>query len=227
MWVKICGNTSLDDALHAAHAGADALGFVFARSSRQVTPSQTAEITAGLPKDIERVGVFDSRDAGEIARDAREAGLTAVQLHGGLDEALLRLLAGPEGDGLALIQTLHWSVDETNKSSARKLVGQLKRVAEISRGIAAPIRVLVDSKVGNTGGGTGISFDWDAATEAFAQARALGLDVIAAGGLRPENVSEAIRRLAPWGVDVASGVEASRGRKDPERVATFIANARG
>ena len=89
MWVKICGNTNLEDAALAAELGADAVGFVFAASKRQVTAAQVAAITMHLPEEVERIGVFDSHDAGEIAAVAQEAGLTAVQLHGGLDEKLL------------------------------------------------------------------------------------------------------------------------------------------
>jgi phosphoribosylanthranilate isomerase len=89
MWVKICGNTNLKDAALAAELGADAVGFVFAASKRQVTAAQVAAITACLPAVVERVGVFDSQDAEVIATTAYAAGLTAVQLHGGFDEPLL------------------------------------------------------------------------------------------------------------------------------------------
>ena len=87
MWIKICGNTNLEDASLAAQLGADAIGFVFAASPRQVTPAQVAAITPHLPAHVERVGVFHSHDAGQIASIARDAGLTAVQLHGTLDES--------------------------------------------------------------------------------------------------------------------------------------------
>src|SRR5450631_152443 len=93
MWVKICGNTNLEDAALAAELGADAVGFVFAESKRQVTAAQVAAITPHLPEGVERVGVFYSRDVEEIAATVAEAGLTAVQLHGGLDEGLIDVLA--------------------------------------------------------------------------------------------------------------------------------------
>ena len=93
MWVKICGNTNLEDAALAAKLGADAVGFVFAESKRQVTATQVAAITARLPAGVERVGVFYSHDAEEIAETVETAGLTAVQLHGGLDEVLLMRLS--------------------------------------------------------------------------------------------------------------------------------------
>jgi phosphoribosylanthranilate isomerase len=86
--------------------------------------------------------------------------------------------------------------------------------------------MLVDSRVGATTGGTGVAFDWAAARRVFTAAPS-GLQVIVAGGLTPENVAHAIGELAPWGVDVSSGVEASVGRKDPDRLARFIHHARG
>src|SRR5258708_30244541 len=88
MWIKICANTNLEDALLAAELGADALGFVFAPSKRQVTADQVARITPYLPQNIERVGVFYTQSADEIAGIATETGLTAVQLHGGVSPAL-------------------------------------------------------------------------------------------------------------------------------------------
>ncbi len=230
MWVKICGNTTLEDALNAAEAGADALGFIFASSPRQRTPAQVAAITARLPSGIERVGVFDSHDADEILHIAKVAALTTLQLHGGFDLKLLeRLLRSPDAN-LKVIQTLHWAVavsPEANHAQAHKLLADLRTVADLATRFAGSIRVLVDSRVGSVSGGTGVAFDWNAAAPAFDTARALGLRIIAAGGLVPENVAQAVARLHPSGVDVASGVEASPGRKNPARVAQFIANARG
>jgi phosphoribosylanthranilate isomerase len=86
-------------------------------------------------------------------------------------------------------------------------------------------RALIDSKIGNATGGTGVPFDWSAARAVFANASDR-LNLIVAGGLRPDNVAEAINGLAPWGVDVASGVEETPGRKSPEKLAAFIKNAR-
>jgi phosphoribosylanthranilate isomerase len=220
MWVKICGNTNLDDAVLAIKLGADAVGFVFAASKRQVTAAQAAAITPHLPAHVERVGVFDSHDAGEISEAALTAGLTAVQLHGGMDEALLERLGKKFGESLRIVQTLHWNIDDGSASS--RLALNLERVAALG----SVDRVLIDSKVGSAGGGTGVAFDWAKAREVFASVPS-GIRLILAGGLRPENVAEAIGQLAPWGVDVSSGVEASPGRKDPDRLAQFIANAHG
>jgi len=226
MWVKICGNTNLEDAAHAAASGADAVGFVFAESKRRVTSAQVAAITPHLPAAVERVGVFESRDAEEIARVALDAGLTAVQLHGGLDEGLLEGLAEKFRGRVQIIQTLHWRVEAEpssgGDSSARRLGLELDRLAAL--GIVD--RVLIDSKVGGAGGGTGVAYDWNAARSIFAMAPG-SLRLMVAGGLRPDNVASAIAELKPWGVDVSSGVERSPGRKDRALVENFIKNARG
>jgi phosphoribosylanthranilate isomerase len=220
MWVKICGNTNLEDAALAAQLGADAVGFVFAASKRQVTAAQVAAITPHLPGGVERVGVFDSRDAEEIAQTASDAGLTAVQLHGGLDNGLSERLAQRFAGTVRIIQTLHWHV--TLQDNVGHLVRQIEQIA--TAGITD--RVLIDSKVGAAGGGTGVSFDWAAARQVFASAPS-SLSLIVAGGLKPENVAHAIAQLRPWGVDVSSSVEASPGRKDPAQMARFIENAHG
>jgi phosphoribosylanthranilate isomerase len=221
MWVKICGNTNLEDAALAAELGADALGFVFALSKRQVTAAQVAAITPHLPAGVERVGVFDSHNPDRIANAAQVAGLTAVQLHGGFDEELLEHMSEILVPGVQIIQTLHWTIGKETADSAEKLASQIERIAAL--GIAD--RVLIDSKVGSAGGGTGVAFDWTNARSLFASAPA-SLHLILAGGLKPENVAQAIGELQPWGVDVASGVEASPGRKAPERLARFLENAR-
>lgn len=219
MWVKICGNTNLEDAALAAELGADAVGFVFAASKRQVTAAQVAAITRELRGPVERVGVFHSRDAEEIARASDEAGLTAVQLHGGLDEGLVERLAERFAGQVGMIQVLHWAVGD--ESAAAELAEQMKRVA--AQGTVT--RVLIDSKVGAAAGGTGVAFEWAKAREVFASAPE-SLRLILAGGLRPENVGQAIGELGPWGVDVSSGVEATPGRKDSVRLAQFVQNAR-
>jgi phosphoribosylanthranilate isomerase len=230
MWVKICGNTNLEDAQLAVQLGADAVGFVFAPSPRQVAASQVAAITPHLPARVERIGVFHSRDAEQIAAIALEAGLTAVQLHGGLDEDLAQRLAERFDGSVQIIQTLHWTVvrpsphvptSPTTESPAALLTTQIKRIAELR----LSDRILIDSKVGAATGGTGIPFDWTAARSVFASAPST-VHLIVAGGLNPENVAHAIAQLGPWGVDVSSGVEAAPGRKDPALLASFIFNAR-
>jgi phosphoribosylanthranilate isomerase len=219
MWIKICANTTLEDAQLAADLGADAVGFVFAPSKRRVTPEQVARITPHLPATVERVGVFNSLDPEAIAEAARTAGLDAVQLHGGVSANLARRLHEIFAGQIKIIQTIHWQVDADGANAA-----VAHQLGEISReGIVD--RVLIDSKVGTASGGTGVPFDWERARATLTQS-AGHLKLIVAGGLRPENVKEAIGRLAPWGVDVASGVEAEPGKKSRERLAAFIKNAR-
>ena len=216
LWIKICGNTSLEDTQLAVNAGADAVGFVFARSPRQVTVLEVASIVAHLAVPIEKIGVFVDAPLDEIYSAVRACGLTGVQLHSEAGPELpakLRERLGPE---LKVLRVVHFD------AGAVKLVK--KQIAEHTRNphVAA---VLVDSRTATAVGGTGVMFDWDAArTTVFKGAKAGKR--IAAGGLNPENVAEAIATLRPWGVDVVSGVEAMPGRKDPRKVLEFVARAR-
>jgi phosphoribosylanthranilate isomerase len=220
MWIKICGNTNLEDAQLAAELGADAVGFVFAPSPRRVTAAEVAHITPHLPESVESVGVFPALPAQEIALAAQESGLNTVQLHGGVSMELIRQLDEIFNGQVKLIQTVHWQVDNGD-ASATLLAQQLREIA--AEGLVN--RVLIDSKVGTVTGGTGVPFDWSAAQAALAEARGK-LKIIIAGGLREDNVANAISRLNPWGVDVASGVEAQPGKKSSEKVAAFLRAAR-
>src|ERR1700730_1903293 len=121
MWIKICANTNLDDAQLAAELGADAVGFVFAPSPRQVTAVQVAQITPYLPEGVESVGVFPALAAEEIADAALESGLNAVQLHGGVNLELVRQLDGIFNGQVKLIQTVHWQVGD---DASAAVVGQ-------------------------------------------------------------------------------------------------------
>jgi len=219
MWIKICGNTNLEDAQMASALGADAVGFVFAPSKRQVSAAQVARIGPHL-SGVEKVGVFPALNAAEIVAIAEEAGLDTVQLHGGVSLALLRQLQDSFKGRVKLIQTVHWELEDA-ETNVELFARQLRGISE--HGIAE--RVLVDSKVGAAIGGTGVTFDWEASRGVLAEA-GTGVKLIVAGGLKPGNVGEAIRRLGPWGVDVASGVEGNPGKKDAEKVAKFIRNAR-
>jgi phosphoribosylanthranilate isomerase len=220
MWIKICANTNLDDAQRAAELGADAVGFVFAPSARRVDVAAVAKITPHLPSTVERVGVFPALEAEEIALAAQQAGLNAVQLHGGVSLALVRRLHEIFNGSVKLIQTVHWQVD-ADEGSSELVARQLREIA--ADGIVD--RVLIDSKIGAATGGTGIPFNWDAARTTLAEA-GTGLRLIIAGGLHQDNVAQAIRGLSPWGVDVASGVENTPGSKSPEKLAAFIRKAR-
>ena len=217
MWVKICANTNLDDALLAAESGADAVGFVFAPSARQVTAAQVAEITPHLPSSLERVGVFPAWSAEKILAAAQEAGLTTIQLHGGLDPELAQSVHDRSAGSLRIIHVAHW----TETTNANDLGDELRRTIVPSRAD----RVLIDSKVGSALGGTGTTFNWQAAKHVFTEQGA-ATRMILAGGLNPHNVAEAISLLEPWGVDVASGVEVRAGKKDAEKLTAFIRNAK-
>jgi phosphoribosylanthranilate isomerase len=212
LWVKICGNTSLADAQLAVDAGADAVGFVFAPSPRSVTADQVAAITPHLPPEIAKIGVFVDVDFAEISQTVKHAGLTGVQLHTGGDGSLAERLRAEFGPNLRLLQVIHFGADA---------------VADLREASANPNidGILIDSRTATAVGGTGIPFDWDAASKSLFSP-ASGMKLIAAGGLTPANVAEAVAKLRPWGVDVASGVEAAPGRKDPEKVREFVATAR-
>ena len=216
MWIKICANTNAEDALAAARLGADAVGFVFAPSKRQVTASAVRAIAEHLPDGMQRIGVVSGATVPEIVALVEQAKLTGVQLHEGVGNdafAELRAALAPE---ITIIQTVHWKLEDDAGSEVR-VRGQLDA--------AEAERVLVDAKLGSASGGLGVSFDWAAARPVLSCRPEIKM--IVAGGLRPENVAEAIRQLQPWGVDVASGVEAAPGRKDLGRLRAFIENARG
>jgi phosphoribosylanthranilate isomerase len=157
MWIKICGNTNLDDATLATELGADALGFVFAPSPRRTTPQQVAAIIPHLPPEVEKIGVFSTLDFDEIAATIRTAGLTGAQLHGGFSSALIASLAY-EFPALRIIQTTHWNVDPSAPAVQT-------HAAALATFRATPHidAVLVDSRTATASGGTGIAFDWNAA----------------------------------------------------------------
>jgi phosphoribosylanthranilate isomerase len=222
MFVKICAHTNLADALLSVESGADALGFVFAKSTRQVTAAQVAAIIQALPKAIKKIGVFHARTADEIIHDVHAAGLTGAQLHFAFDPAVIAKLRNEFGPNFFLIQTLHWNVDGDASEAERNFREQLKAVANAGSVDA----ILLDAKTTTASGGTGKSFDWERA-RAVLNADAGSLKIIVAGGLTPENVREAIAALNPWGVDVASGTEFMPGMKDAKKITAFVAAARG
>jgi phosphoribosylanthranilate isomerase len=217
IWIKICGNTSLEDALLAAEAGADAIGFVFAPSPRQVTVAEVAAITPRLPAAVEKIGVFVGATLEEIAFTVEACGLTGVQLHFDAEPELpakLRERLGPE---MRILRVIHFDAE-----NAGQCVAQMD---EHSRNPHVDA-VLVDSRTTTATGGTGVLFDWaEARKTIFADASA-EKRLVAAGGLNPANVAEAIATLRPWGVDVVSGVEAASGRKDAAKVREFVRCAR-
>jgi|SRR5579859_5938007 len=212
MWIKICGNTSLEDTRFAADSGAHAVGFVFAPSPRRVDAATVRSITSQLPPQLEKYGVFVDAGFDEIVSIVDMCGLTGVQIHRSADELLpsrLRRHFAQSPDRIHILQVLHYK----NQGFEQRLAGVC--------GDSAVDGVLVDSSTARAVGGTGTSFNWLEARDTFLRA-APHLRLIAAGGLAPENVKQAIQILRPWGVDVVSGVESAPGKKDPQRVLAFI-----
>jgi phosphoribosylanthranilate isomerase len=215
LWIKICANTTLEDARLAVEAGADAVGFVFAPSPRRVTAAEVAAIVHHLPSTIEKIGVFVDATVDEIYSTVRECGLTGVQLHCDADPELPAKLRAHLGPGVRILRVVHFGAD----------AGEQAATLAVDENVDA---VLVDSRTATAVGGTGIPFDWDAAKKSVFGKTGIATKtkLIAAGGLNLENVAQAISTLHPWGVDVASGVEEIPGHKSPAKVWAFIACAR-
>lgn len=202
--IKICGITSLDDALAACDAGADAVGFVFAtearRRNRCLPPEEAAGIAAALPPFVTTVAVTVNETAEALAEYLKFVHL--VQLHGEEPPELCALFPG----------------------RAYKAV-RPATPAEMTAALAYPgPALLVDAASSGGRGGTGERGDWSLAADAAAAGERR---IILAGGLTPENVAEAVKQARPWAVDVSSGVESAPGRKDHDKIRQFIRNARG
>jgi phosphoribosylanthranilate isomerase len=189
------------------------VGFVFAPSPRRVTVAQVAAIVPRLPAEIEKIGVFVGASLEEIASAIEASGLTGVQLHFEAPPSLPAQLRERFGPVLRILGVVHFD------AAARERVAAIACDANIDA-------LLVDSSTTEAVGGTGTSYDWGIASKTLFQNTEGRRPLIAAGGLTPDNVAEAIATLRPWGVDVVSGVEAAPGRKDAAKVQAFIANAR-
>jgi phosphoribosylanthranilate isomerase len=198
MFVKICGITNEEDALLAVAMGADALGFVFAPSPRQVVARRVYDITRQLPREIMTVGVFRNETPQRVIELTHTAGLKAAQLHGH---------ETPE-----VTQHVHSAVGYVIKAFAAG--SDALRSANDHRADF----LLIDAPTP----GSGTVFDWNLTDDIPVGAPPFLL----AGGLRPDNVATAIRRVRPFGVDVSSGVEASPGHKDARKMRAFILAAR-
>jgi phosphoribosylanthranilate isomerase len=197
VFVKICGITTVDDALLAAGLGADAIGMIFAASSRRVGVDAARDIVRRVPPEVLAVGVFRDERRDRVVEVANTVGLRAVQLHG------------------------HETAEDTRWIGERvpaviKAFG-IDDPALVGGADFGPHRLLVDSPRP----GSGQAFDWQ-----LIERRVGDRPYILAGGLDPDNVATAIARLDPWGVDVATGVEAGPGHKDPAKVRRFLAAAR-
>jgi phosphoribosylanthranilate isomerase/GNAT superfamily N-acetyltransferase len=209
MKIKICGITNLDDALAASELGADYLGFNFyPKSPRSIAELDCGRIVAALQARLPRpvcAGVFVNHPAADIARIVNRCGLDAAQLSGDEAPGTLQALAGA---GVRAYKAVRAPIGEET----------LRQMA--AAGTAEPA-LLLDASVPGRYGGTGLKAYWD-----WAGSIAARRPVFLAGGLTPENVSEAIRKVRPWGVDTASGVESAAGKKDRGMMAAFIAAAR-
>ncbi|MEZ6064433.1 MAG: phosphoribosylanthranilate isomerase [Planctomycetaceae bacterium] len=212
MWVKVCGIRDVDNAAVAVAAGADAIGLNFyPRSPRYVQLESARRIVASLPENVEPVGLFVNATRDEIAEVVTSLGLRTVQLHG--DESAEFVAATPAE---RCIRVYRVDVSEG-------LTGVAADLSQLAALGATPWRCLVDARVDGAYGGTGHRAPWELLRDGwFADWPPL----ILAGGLTPENVGEGVRACAPWGVDVASGVEASAGVKDAELTSRFVRIAR-
>jgi len=196
VFVKICGTTSEEDALLAVAMGAEALGFVFAPSPRQMRPQDVADIVKRLPPEILTVGVFKDDLPERIIHIVRSTGLKGAQIHGNF----------AADDAVAVRRAIFHTLVAFPAGDPRVLEAQDYE----------PYAVVLDG----ARPGAGQVFDWALAAEVPGD-----LKLILAGGLTTDNVVEAIRTVHPWGVDVVSGVESSTGRKDPVKLRAFIAKA--
>ena len=193
---------SIDDAQAAVEAGADALGFMFYEPSpRYLTPEEAGAIIRELPAHVARVGVFVDTDEATIRNTATTAGLDTLQFHGN---------ESPDFCTQFKLRTI-----KAFRVKEGESLGQLAGYGTDAW--------LLDSYVQGVPGGTGERFNWDLAVEA----KRLGCPILLAGGLTPDNAGEAVDQVAPFGLDVSSGVEAAPGRKDAAKMATLIASAKG
>ena len=194
--VKVCGLTQLADVLLAAELGADATGFIFWKGSkRYCPPGRVAKLVAALPPFVEAVGVFVNETPDTVEHIASLAGLTAVQLHGPWRAADWKLFPLP------IIR----AVPATSR-------------AELRAARPGPAQAFIVDTPSAGHGGTGRSFDWS-----MLRGIAFRRPLILAGGLNASNVAAAIRAVRPYAVDVASGVEASPGKKDAKALTRFFA----
>ena len=194
--VKICGITRVEDALAAAAAGADAIGLVFyAKSPRAVDIEQAREILAALPPFVTSVGLFVDAERSELERILASVPLDLLQFHG--DESVQQC----EAFGRPYIKALRVKAGDD-------IAAQVARYPS-AQGI------LLDAYVEGVPGGTGEAFDWSLIPQTLSK------PLILAGGLRPDNVAEAVSRVRPYAVDVSSGVESSRGVKDATLIYQF------
>ena len=210
--IKICGVRRCEDLPHIAAAGADAIGLNFySQSRRYLAAEEAAAVADAVPQGIARVGVFVNASTPEMLAAAEQYGLHYLQLHG--DES-------PE----QLAELRAWPVIKAFRFDRNGWAPIKQYLIECKRHGALPVAVLIDAP-GTAGsyGGTGTPADWQALADWRSH---IDLPLILAGGLRCENVAEAIRIVRPSAVDTASGVEGPDGYKDPQNCTSFVAASR-
>ncbi|MCD5390881.1 phosphoribosylanthranilate isomerase [candidate division NPL-UPA2 bacterium] len=205
--IKICGITNLEDALRAVELRADAIGFVFAESPRRIDSQEAARIIRSLPPFVTVVGLFVDEGAEKVREIMEYCRLDALQFHGNESPEYCKQFSRPvRGKSLSgfirTIKAFRIKDEETLKSIPAYQVDAY----------------LLDAYVEGAAGGTGKSFNWDLAVEA----KKIGRPIILAGGLGPDNVAEAIRKVRPYGVDVSSQIERTPGKKDHEKMRAFM-----
>ncbi len=199
--MKICGITRVQDAVAAVDAGAHALGFMFFENSkRNVSPRLAAGIISELPPFVAKVGVFVNPSEEQVRATIEATGIDTLQFHGEESPEFCHRF------GLKGIKAF--------RIRDRDSLGQCAAYQDCAW--------LLDSHVDGARGGTGVAFNWDVAVEAVTMTRM----VMLAGGLKPETVGEAVRKVRPFGVDVSSGVELEPGRKDHQKVRDFVSAVR-
>jgi phosphoribosylanthranilate isomerase len=207
--------TNLEDALVAVEAGADAVGFVFyEKSPRNISVEAAREIVEKLPESVEKVGVFVDETADGVIRTSEEVGLDAVQLYP--DTKYKFSLLSEHFTG-RMRRRMYLAFPP--KLVTRKGLFGFTVSKQFQSCISA---VFFDSGSSERPGGTGRKFDWENVAPIGEAMGRMGLKLVVAGGLTPQNVGKAMKILKPWGVDVASGVEVRPGKKDPEKVRAFV-----
>ena len=209
--IKICGVTSVQDALLCADGGADAIGLNFySHSPRHLSIETAQRIVAGLPPKVTKVGVFVNATLGDIVHAYDTVGLDIIQLHGDEPPEMINQL-----EKRPILKAFRCKT-----SDSEVVVGYLRDCRELN---AHLVGVLLDAYAPGKYGGTGMALDWDSVSDV--KSRLEGVPLILAGGLNSENVSQAIQMAQPWAVDTASGVESSPGNKDPNLTRAFIQSA--
>lgn len=199
--VKICGITRVEDGRAAAHCGAHAIGLVFHPASpRCVAPGQAAEIVRALPPFVTAVGLFVDAAADAVRASIDVARVDLLQFHGAESPQYCRQFGLPYMKAVRVRQGVNLLQYASDYHDAKAL--------------------LLDAYVEGIHGGTGTAFDWNLIPSP------LPLPIVLSGGLNPENVTAAIRRVRPWAVDVSSGVESARGVKDAAKIAAFMSGVR-